>query len=244
MSASTAHTETAVDAGLIAKIRKLLAMAEGSANPNEADAFSRKAAELIAAHRIDPDRLRARPDDPLDVLQIAVGRGAYVRARLALLQAVADAHDCRVVFQAHATGTVALVAGHRSDLATTEVLYASLHAQASSRMAGEQRRTGAATQRWRRSFLFGYAAEVGRMLTATRAEATRRVESDGTTLPVLVERERRVSAFARERFGRVVSARPPSPATASGWVAGRDAATGADVGRRGLTGRRAIGPGR
>ena len=37
---------------LIGKVRKLLAMAEGSANSNEADAFSRKAAELIAQHRI------------------------------------------------------------------------------------------------------------------------------------------------------------------------------------------------
>lgn len=36
---------------LINRVRKLLAMAEGTSNPNEADAFSRKAAELIAAHR-------------------------------------------------------------------------------------------------------------------------------------------------------------------------------------------------
>ena len=40
-------TPDTLDAGLLAKVRKLLAMAEGSPNPNEADAFSRKAAELI-----------------------------------------------------------------------------------------------------------------------------------------------------------------------------------------------------
>ena len=45
------------DSPLVAKVRKLLAMAEGSTNSNEADAFSRKAAELIAANRIDPERL-------------------------------------------------------------------------------------------------------------------------------------------------------------------------------------------
>ena len=55
-------TIDAPDAALLDKVRKLLAMAEGSANPNEADAFSRKAAELIAAHRIDPERLRAEAD--------------------------------------------------------------------------------------------------------------------------------------------------------------------------------------
>jgi hypothetical protein len=243
MTAASASTETAVDAGLIVKIRKLLAMAERSANPNEADAFSRKAAELIAAHRVDPERLRSRPDDPLGVRTFAVGRGAYVRARLALLQAVAEAYGCRVVFQAGASGTVALVAGYSSDLDTTEVVYTSLHAQASARMAAEQRRTGAATQRWRRSFLFGYAAEVARMLRATEREAVTRVGASADTLPVLRDREQRVRDFASDRFGRVVAARPASPATATGWAAGRDAATRADVGRRGLDGRRAIGPG-
>jgi hypothetical protein len=243
MTAASASTQTAVDAGLIAKIRKLLAMAEGSANPNEADAFSRKAAELIAAHRIDPERLRARPDDPLGVRTIPVGRGAYVRARLALLQAVADAYGCRVVFQAGASGTVALVAGFTSDLDTTEVLYTSLHAQASARMAAEQRRTGAATQRWRRSFLFGYAAEVARMLQASEQQAAARVHGSADTLPVLRDREQLVRDFARERFGRVVAARPASPATATGWVAGRDAASRADVGRSAVDGRRAIGRG-
>ena len=54
---------------LIEKVRKLLAMAEGTANRNEADAFSRKAAELIAAHRIDPERLRQAVHDELGVLR-------------------------------------------------------------------------------------------------------------------------------------------------------------------------------
>ena len=85
------ETELIVDQmpSLISKVRKLLAMAEGSSNPNEADAFSRKAAELIAAHRIDPERLRAEARDDLDVREFELGRGAYVRGRLALLQVVA-----------------------------------------------------------------------------------------------------------------------------------------------------------
>ena len=43
---------------LLDKIRKLLAKAEGTDNTNEAEAFSAKAAQLIAEHRIDPDHLR------------------------------------------------------------------------------------------------------------------------------------------------------------------------------------------
>ena len=82
-----------LDPGLVAKVRKLLAMAEGSPNPNEADAFSRKAAELIAAHRIDPERLRAEANDELAVRESVLGRGAYVRGRLGLLQVVAEAYE-------------------------------------------------------------------------------------------------------------------------------------------------------
>ena len=236
-------TLDSTDAGLLAKVRKLLAMAEGSPNANEADAFSRKAAELIAAHRIDPDRLRAEADDDLSVLEVELGRGAYVRGRLGLLQVVAEAHGCRVVFEVQPRGTVAFVAGFRSDLDTTELLFNSLHTQASGRMAGERRSTGAATQRWRRSFLFGFADEIRAMLATTAQEARRHVHPSSSALPALRARERKVDEFARRRFGRVAAARRPAPATATGWEAGRRAAARADLGRQRMGGLRAIGRG-
>ena len=232
-----------LDPGLVTKVRKLLAMAEGSPNPNEADAFSRKAAELIAAHRIDPDRLRAEAGGDMDVRELVLGRGAYVRGRLGLLQAVGEAHGCRVVFEVRNRGTVAFVAGFRSDLDTTELLYHSLHAQASSRMAAERRATAAATQQWRRSFLFGYADQVRRMLQKSADQAQRHVHPSRAALPALRARERRVEEFARQRFGRVVAARRPKAATATGWEAGRQAASRSDLGRRRVGGLRAIGRG-
>ena len=226
------------------KVRKLLAMAERSTHVGEADAFSRKAAELIAAHRLDAERLRAETHDELRVRTFDVGRGAYVRARIALLQAVAEGHGCRLVFAPSRNGTVAYVAGFRSDLEAVEILHASLHAQASSRMAGERRPTPAATQRFRRSFLFGFADEVQRMLTRTRTTVERAAMSAGsTTLPVLRAREAQVDDFARASFGRVVAARRVSAASAAGWDAGRAAASRADLGRRGMEGPRALGRG-
>jgi Protein of unknown function (DUF2786) len=236
-------TPDPIDAALLAKVRKLLAMAEGSSNANEADAFSRKAAELIAAHRIDPDRLRAEADDDLSILELELGRGAYVRGRLRLLQVIAEAHGCRVVFEVRDRGTVAFVAGFRSDLDTTELLYNSLHTQASSRMAGERRATGAATQQWRRSFLFGFADEIRQMLTKSADDAQRHVHPASSAVPALRARDRRVAEFSRQRFGRVGAARRPRPAIATGWEAGRKAAARADLGRRRVTGLRAIGRG-
>jgi hypothetical protein len=228
---------------LVDKVRKLLAMAEGTANPNEADAFSRKAAELIAEHRIQPEQLRAVSRDDLAVDEFPLGRGAYVRGRLALLQAVAEASGCQVVFQAKPTGTVAYVAGFRADLDTVGLLYHSLHTQASGRMGRERRATGAATQQWRRSFLFGFADEIRTMLADTAREATSRLHPSSTALPALRERDRRVDEFARRSFGRVVAARRPKAATAQGFVAGREAAARADLGRSRVGGRRALGRG-
>lgn len=228
---------------LIEKVRKLLAMAEGTVNPNEADAFSRKAAELIALHRIDPDRLHAEAADDLHVIEVELGRGAYVRGRLSLLGAVGDANGCKVVFEVHDRGTVAFVAGFRSDLETVSLLYHSLHAQASSRMISERRATAAATQQWRRSFLFGYADQIRTMLRQTADDAQRHVAASVTALPALRARDRRVEEYSRERFGRIVAARRPKPAIATGWQAGRDAAAQADLGRQRVGGRRAIGQG-
>jgi hypothetical protein len=213
---------------LVDKVRKLLAMAEGTANPNEADAFSRKAAELIAEHRIQPEQLRAVSRDDLAVDEFPLGRGAYVRGRLALLQAVAEASGCQVVFQAKPTGTVAYVAGFRADLDTVGLLYHSLHTQASGRMGRERRATG---------------DEIRTMLADTAREATSRLHPSSTALPALRERDRRVDEFARRSFGRVVAARRPKAATAQGFVAGREAAARADLGRSRVGGRRALGRG-
>ena len=239
----TATPDPSLAPSLISRVRKLLAMAEGTSNANEADAFSRKAAELIAAHRIDPARLRESVNDELGVLQLHLGRGAYVRGRLALLQAVGDAHGCRTVFEIHDRGTVAFVAGFGPDLDTVELLYNSLHTQAASRMAAERRATPAATQQWRRSFMFGYADQIKRMLRTTADEAAQNVHPSSAALPALRARSKRVDEYSRQQFGRVVAARRPKAATPTGWAAGQQAASRADIGRTPLGGLRAIGSG-
>ena len=224
--------------------------ASATTNPHEADAFARKAAELVARHRIDPDRVKDMGDhDDLVVREIPLGRGAYVRARLALLMAVAATHDTRVVFGATPTGTVAHVAGHVSDLDVVEVMYHSLHGQAAAQMASERRTTSAATQRFRRSFLFGYADRMGVLLADSRRDAEAAVVESATDDRVaanqvaIIERSRRVDEFAKESFGRVRTARAPGAAQVNGWKAGAAAADRADVGRARLAGRRALGSG-
>jgi hypothetical protein len=231
---------------LLNRVRKLLDKATATTNPHEAEAFAQKAAALIASHRIDPDRL-ANIDhaDVLEIQEFDLGRGAYVRARLALLIAVADSHDVRVVFSSSSTGMVAHAAGFRSDLDVVELMYNSLHQQAANQMSSVRRSTPAATQRFRRSFLFGYADQIGQMLGDTREK----VEAEKSTCSgpestevVLQDRVNRVEEHLFRSFGRVRTARAPSAAQVGGWNAGVAAADQADVGRARLSGRPAIGP--
>ena len=230
---------------LLERVRKLLEKSRATANLHEADAFAAKAAEIIARHRLDPARLAPRQSDGLGVREIPLGRGAYVRARLALLSAVVSAHDAEVVFGATPNGTIAYVAGFDADLDVIELMYSSLHAQASSRMAAERRGTAAATQRFRRSFLFGYAERIAALLAESRrvAEAATVRSFGSPNSPALLERQRRVERFAAESFGRVRKARAPGAASESGWRAGATAADRADVGRARLAGRRSLGTG-
>lgn len=237
-----------VEPSLVIRVRKLMDKATATSNVHEADAFSRKAAELIARHRIDPTSLVDSDRDDLAVREIALGRGAYVRARLALLMAVAEAHDSRVVFATTPAGTVAYVAGHGSDLELVEVMYTSLHAQAATQMAMERRATPAATQRHRRSFLFGYADRVAKSFDdarrAARADAPEHggVDTTGRS-PARLERLEQVDRFVAKRFGRVRAARSAAGAEVGGWTAGSAAAERADLGRKRVEGRRSIGPG-
>ena len=219
---------------MLSKVRKLLAKAEATDNANEAEAFSAKAAALIAAHRIDPAHLAAGRAPPTRscIEDLPIGRGAYVRARLALLAAVAAANDCELVWRSGPTGAVAVLAGFAADVETTVLLYESLHLQAAAQMSAVRRPTPAATQRWRRAFLFGFASRVADLLAETRRDAERSAQATGSLLPDLPAAPARVTTYAAESFGRVVGARAPSPAVAGGWDHGHRAAGRADLGRR------------
>lgn len=234
------------DQALLERVRKLFDKAAGTTNTHEADAFARKAAELVARHRIDPARLaRARPDDEIVIRELPLGRGAYVRARLALLTTIGDHHDVRVVFKTMPDGMVAYLAGFASDVDIVELLYHSLHQQAASQVASISRGSPAATQRFRRSFLLGFADRIGTVLdeSARVASADRSSSTVESTAVALRERSARVDDHLQRSFGRIRSARPASAATASGWHAGAAAAAQADVGRERLSEQRAIGRG-
>jgi hypothetical protein len=221
------------DPKMLARIRALLAKAESTDFPEEAEALSAKAQSLMARHTIDAAVLGQRSGTA--VTSVLARRmhleDPHVEAKAAVVQAVGSANGVRVVL--HPALGMATLVGAADDLDLVELLVTSLLVQAGRAMtvaAG----TGGARARstaYRRGFLYSFAQRIGERLESARDEAT--AEAAGTygtaLVPVLAERERAVDAAVSELFphlrrrgGRVVD-----PA---GWHAGRRAADDAELG--------------
>jgi hypothetical protein len=228
-----------VDPRVLARVRALLAKAESTDFPDEADAFFAKAQELMSRYSLQ----RAVLADPAASRPSTAGRriwldGPYLRPKSTLCAVVGSANRCTVVFTED-PGFVTVI-GATTDLEFVELLTTSLLVQADRAMlaAGRQVdwRGQSRTRSFRYSFLVSYAQRIGERLAdvadAARMELAREL-GDGRLLPVLASRERAVRERVRELFPRLVS-RPISVSNAAGWTAGRAAADLAvlDVRRR------------
>ncbi|MDI1461663.1 DUF2786 domain-containing protein [Catellatospora sp. KI3] len=213
------------------RIRALLAKAESTSYPDEAEAFTAKAQELMARHSIDAARLAAAEGgaDAPAVLRIAVDN-PYELPKCLLLQAVAEANRCHAVFMKE--WGLSTVVGFEADLEAVELLFTSLLVQATRAMTATGPRADRYgrnnTRSFRQSFLTAYAQRVGERL----ADATEQVDAEvvaGTDLvPLLAARAEAVDqafeALFPERTGRSASV-----SNREGWHAGLAAADRAEL---------------
>jgi Protein of unknown function (DUF2786) len=222
-----------VDPKVLAKVRALLAKAESTEFPEEADAFFAKAQELMSRYSLERAVVEALDPAGRGMPVRTGGRriwldSPYLGPKSMLVNAVASANRCQAVF-AKALGFVTVI-GEETDTEIVEVLTTSLLVQAGRAMlaAGSQvdRRGQSRTKSFRQSFLISYAQRIGERL----AEASERAETevtesigDGRLLPVLAAREEAVQQRVAELFPHLVSRRV-SASNPAGWTAGRAAA--------------------
>jgi hypothetical protein len=210
---------------VLTRVRSLLAKAESTPYPHEAEALSAKAQELMTRYSIDeavvdaakgeggarPGGRRLGVDDP------------YAGGKAQLLTAIADANSCRSVWSPNMGFST--VFGYPLDLDATELLYTSLLVQANAAMvaAGSQRdRSGKSrTRSFRASFMEGFAWRTGQRLRAASKAATEAASAERGTnvLPVLAARTERVDA-ARDAAFPDLTSRSGSITNAAGWRAG------------------------
>ncbi|MFD3331619.1 DUF2786 domain-containing protein [Streptomyces sp. NPDC058700] len=223
---------------MLSRIRALLAKAEATGYPEEAEALTAKAQELMARHSLDEATLAAGAPSPETPGAIRIGVEApYEQAKAILLDAVATANHCRAVWnEAYAFSTVI---GFEGDLDPVELLYTSLLVQgtaAMTRAEAEQRAGGRKrTKSFRQSFLLAYANRLGARLSAT----SRRVAAEAPTLlPALASRDLAVTTRTDELFPETRTTRVRAAWDEAGWTHGETAAdrAGLDPGRRGVGG--------
>ncbi|OBH35591.1 hypothetical protein A5690_09735 [Mycobacterium intracellulare] len=215
-----------VDEKMLARVRALLAKAEATDYPDEAEALSAKAQALMVRHSLreavaDHDRGR-----------VSVGAARriwidhpYVAAKVALVQAVAQANRCRTAW-IRDLGCVVTV-GDETDLDLVDLLATSLLVQASRAMmiAGRRHeiRGQSRTKSFRLSFLVAYAARIGERLSFTNASVTDELRRDDRLLPVLAARNRAADEAFTRLFPKTVAS-PLVAYDAAGLGAGRSAA--------------------
>lgn len=239
--ASTASSDRAreVDQRMLGRVRALLAKAESTEFPEEAEAFSARAQELMARHSIDHALLAAETGDTAGPAgrRIPVDN-PYDAPKAVLLTVVADANRSRAVW--HRDLGFSTVLGFPADLAAVEMLFTSLLVQATAAMvhAGPRRdaRGRSRTRSFRHAFLNAYAARIGERL---REAADRAAAGAGgkDLLPVLAARDRAVEQAVDTMFPNLAKGRSGSVSNYEGWVAGRAAADLASLnGRLEVTG--------
>ncbi|MFE9134941.1 DUF2786 domain-containing protein [Streptomyces sp. NPDC007355] len=223
---------------MLSRIRALLAKAEATGYPEEAEALTAKAQELMARHSLDEATLAAGAPSPETPGAIRIGvEPPYEQAKAILLDAVATANHCRAVW--NETYGFSTVIGFEGDLDPVELLYTSLLVQgtaAMTRAEAEQRAGGRKrTKSFRQSFLLAYANRLGARLSAT----SRRVAAEAPTLlPALASRDLAVTTRTDELFPETRTTRVRAAWDEAGWTHGETAAdrAGLNPGRRGLRG--------
>lgn len=223
-----------IDPKVLAKVRGLLAKAESTEFPEEAEALSAKAQELITRHAIDQALLASSDAHgaPPGGRRVPV-EDPYAAGKAHLLHAIASANRCRTVWSKQ-YGFCTMF-GYESDLDAVELLHASLLVQATSAMAAAGPQVDARgvsrTRSFRSSFLTAFAHRIGerlRQATETSVSTADDVLGDGRLLPVLAAREEAVEEAVAEAFPDLVSHRVPA-ANRAGWAAGRLAADRAEL---------------
>jgi Protein of unknown function (DUF2786) len=230
-SVAGADRRGGVDPRMLHRVRSLLAKAESTTFPDEAEALTSKAQELMTRHAIDGAVLDAERGAKAEVgaRRVAVD-DPYAAAKAMLIEAISSANRCRSVWSkgfGYAT-----VFGDEGDLDGVELLYTSLLVQAARAMFAEGAGPGKSsgrTRSFRQSFLVAFATRIGARLREAVATATDAyADHHATLLPVLADRRDAAEAACDETFPRVRST-SVSAKDWWGWQAGNEAADAAQL---------------
>lgn len=223
--ARTASTGSASDPKLLTRIRALLAKAEATDYPAEAEALTAKAQDLMTRHAIDEALVHAEAGGSITVSGRRIHiDNPYSLEKAILLNGVAGANRSKAVWSDFAASMT--IVGVPTDLDQIEMLFTSLLIQATRAMteAGEDSHAHGVNRSsaFRRSFLIAYATRIGQRLDTATDEAAATYGS--ALVPVFVRQEAAVGVEYDRLFPQVKSSVVGRNLNRRGWEAGTDAA--------------------
>jgi len=229
---------------IINRVQALIAKAESSPYPAEADAFMAKAQELINDHAIDQARLVGA--DPTSVGHDTIAmKGTYTKERSLIWSAAANANRCQVLtlstYGSSKVSDLTLI-GRSQDRQLVQLLAASLELQAVKRLEDlDPAATWETPVVQRRSFLRGFAIEVADRLK--RSGHTHAVVGQSTEQALVLAADA-VDRYVGDNFDVSRSRRTAARHDGLAFSHGRRAGASADVGTTRLGNkRRALPPG-
>lgn len=224
------------------KIRALLAKAEDSAcTPEEAEAFTERATDLIAKYGVDQALIDAdRPEKQVPGDLIIPIDGKYGPEKQRLLGWIAHELGCRGVrrWERERKGQPnrysVHVFGFAADIERVQILYTSLLVQMANGIAKAEAPTGENVAAFRRSWMYGFANAVAARIHEAEERAKANAQQDrGADRPgvalVLTDRTALVEKAKEARYPGLPDARRPQ-FSGSGFHAGHEAGQNADIG--------------
>jgi hypothetical protein len=212
----------------LAQVRALLAKAASTEFPEEAEALSAKAQEMIARYSLER-LLQDAHGESTDQSRATFRRlwldAPYVSAKSTLVHQVAEANRSRAIFDP--TLGLCTIVGAPFDLDAVELMVTSLLVQVERAMLAHGRVADgygrSRTRSFRQSFMVSFATHIGERLRAATAETQDDVDDQVSLLPAIVSHDEQVEALTDQMFPNLVS-RQTRISNAAGWAGGRAAA--------------------
>jgi len=191
---------------ILAKVRKMMDLAEGSDKQGEIDAALQAASNLMARYAIEQaevDALRTdgKPEQIVERRIIAGKNHSPMSSSLgSLFVVVANNTRCTVYRDSSAADYTIVLVGYESDAEYAEMLWTSLCLQMDKahEAAKRAKRDWVHGRTFRKNFNAGFTGEASARLKAMRAETMREIESaSSSSALVLIDREQAVKDHIR-----------------------------------------------
>ena len=233
-ASSTSATAGDIDAKALKLIRALLAKAEATTFPAEADSFTAKAQQMMTRYSIDAAVLASGAAGDKRASGIEQRRvhidNPYADEKADFIAVLAHVNGARCVWSPSLG--FATIIGFPVDLQLTDLLFTSLLLQATRASAeATANDRDLRTASFRRAFLIAFADRIGERLEATKKSAAAEAEQEygSALLPILANRQVAVADAFAEAFPNVTFTQSRS-LNAHGWHAGRAAGDRATIG--------------